>query len=233
MAVCWVRQCCEWVSTFRKECVFCREECCRSKSEKSDICLSLRLQAALYVVLPLGGFAVLSNFAKLRRPALFLMGATGLFLVFSAHACVHHEEHHRAEQRPSFAAAESPAASSTEGGLGSAAETLHHQREAARNMHCPWLPPSVAGLLREHHALFSILGASLLLLSNFLSHRAKHLQLGPHCCGGVSSAKQKKGRESRDLERSHGDRKALLKGSTSSSSSDARNFAKSSSDESD
>lgn len=131
---------------------------------------------ALYVVLPLGGFAVSSNFLQLRKKRLFLMGVCGLGLVFASHAWGHEQSHDHKLNDDKVAAAAAPTATKQQ-----------QQQQPQQQQHSADL---LIQQIQIHHSLVSFLGASLLLASNFLSHRLRHRHSHQqaHCCSSSSSS---------------------------------------------
>lgn len=96
--------------------------------------------AALYIMLPLGTFTVVSNFCAHQLIWLLGTGLTGLLLVLVTHIgdCNRYEEHH------------------------------HHKLENAS------IYEIVTFIMNKYHSVLSIAGSCLVLLSNYLSHKASH-----------------------------------------------------------
>ncbi|OEH74999.1 activating signal cointegrator 1 complex subunit [Cyclospora cayetanensis] len=167
---------------------------------------------AMYVVLPLGGFAVAANYIQLRKRRLLLMGVAGLFLVLVAHAgCSFHDHGHEHMHLPAAASQkqESPSHSHHEQHLEQnqkeeeQQDATQGQQEAHEETDQQWYAV-VLRLVSTHHTLVSLIGAGLLLCSNFLSHRLKH-RLGhhDHCC---SKGRKSHSFKKKQLEMGRGDR---------------------------
>ncbi|KAL8274492.1 hypothetical protein Esti_001652 [Eimeria stiedai] len=186
---------------------------------------------AMYIVLPLGGFAVISNFLQLRRKHLLLMGLAGLVLVFTAHASTGcHENHHVDQQQqqvdpdPHKHHSHHPAGAPTVPSPDASKQQQQQQQQEQQQQ-----PPleqeewkqALAQAAEVHHTIISLCGAVLLLSSNFLSHRMKHKLGGhhhhAHCCSSASSSSRSKEKQALELcsddsdAEDHGDRVSLLR----------------------
>ncbi|KAL8428292.1 hypothetical protein Efla_001587 [Eimeria flavescens] len=146
---------------------------------------------AMYIVLPLGGFAVIANFLQLRRKRLLLMGLAGLLLVYSAHSWGGHHHHALSEQQQQQQQQVDADLKKKQQHLPTTPTKAQQQQQELQAVgeEQEWRA-ALLQMAELHHTLISLCGAVLLLGSNFLSHRLKH-KLGchhhAHCCSSSTS----------------------------------------------